>query len=502
MDVRAIAGEVASIETGALIVNLFEGVTQPGGATGAVDSALDGAITKLISDGEVNGKKGELTLIHTLGKMPADRVIVAGLGKQDKLSVEVVRQVMGEVSRMVRRLNVKRAATIAHGAGIGGMDPRAAGQAIAEGTYLGLYTFRKYKTAGDDDNELDEMLVVEREQDKVAAIQAGIDRGQVLAEATIIARDMSNEPGNVLTPTEMAERAQKVAQESGLGFEVLDSPEMGELGMGALLAVAAGSNRPPKFIIMRYLGDPGNASNNVALCGKGITFDSGGISIKPAEGMGAMKGDMAGGASVIGAMKAIAALKPRINVMALIPATENMSGGSATHPGDVVRGMTGQSIEIDNTDAEGRLVLADAIGYARQHDQRRIVDVATLTGAAVVALGNTSAAIMGNDQEMIDRVIQAGEGTGEKFWQLPMFEEYLELIDSDIADLKNTGGRPAGTITAGYFIREFVGDLPWVHLDIAGMARTDKERGYIVKGHTGFPVRTLVKLVEDLAENP
>jgi leucyl aminopeptidase len=276
---------------------------------------------------------------------------------------------------------------------------------------------------------------------------------------------------------------------------------MAELGMGALLAVAAGSDQPPKFIVMQYQGDPANESNNVALCGKGITFDSGGISIKPAEGMGAMKGDMAGGASVIGAMRAIAALKPKINVMALIPATENMSGGSATRPGDVVRGMTGKSIEIDNTDAEGRLVLADAIGYARQHGQRRIVDVATLTGAAVVALGNTAAAVMGNDQDLVDRVIKAGESAGEKFWQLPLFEEYREQINSDIADMKNTGGRPAGSITAGYFIQEFAGDVPWVHLDIAGMARTDRERGYIVKGHTGIPVRTLVNLVVDMAEN-
>ena len=504
MEIKAIRGNVTSIETGALIVNLFEGVTQPGGATGAVDAALGGAITKLISEGETRGKKGELTLVHTLEKLPADRVIVAGLGKQEKFSPEVVRQVMGNAARFVARLNVRRAATVAHGAGIGGMDPQASGQAIAEGAYLGLYTFRRYKGANDDDqaHEIDEISVVETDGDKIAALQQGIDRGRLLAESVNIARDMANEPANVLTPTEMAERARQMADAAGLEFSVIDKPQMVEMGMGALLAVAAGSDQPPKMIVMQYRGDPANESNSVALCGKGITFDSGGISIKPAEGMGAMKGDMAGGAAVIGAMKAIAALKPKINVMAVVPATENMSGGSASRPGDVVRGMTGKSIEIENTDAEGRLVLADAIGYARQHNQRRIVDVATLTGAAVVALGHTTSAVMGNDQALVDRVIKAGEATGEKFWQLPMFEEYREQIKSNVADIKNTGGRPAGSITGGYFIREFAEEVPWVHLDIAGTSRTDKSGGYMVTGATGVPVRTLVHLMLDLAENP
>jgi len=504
MEIRAATGDVTAIETGALIVNLFEGVTHPGGATGAVDAALDSAIAKLIGEGEIKGKKGELVLIHTLGKLPAARVIVAGLGKRDKFSPEVVRQIMGDAARFVRRLKVRNAATIAHGAGIGGMDVETSGQAIAEGTCLGLYTFRQYKSANDDEaaHKVEEMLVVERDDSKIGALQEGIDRGCLLAESAIIARDLSNEPSNVLTPTEMAERARQVAEAGGLELSVIEKPQMAELGMGALLAVAAGSDQPPKLIVMQYRGDPENEPNNVALCGKGVTFDSGGISIKPAKGMAAMKGDMAGGASVIGAMKAIAALKPKINVMALVAATENMPGGSATHPGDVVRGMTGKSIEIDNTDAEGRLVLADAIGYARKHGQRRIVDVATLTGAVVVALGNTTTAVMGNNQALVDRVIKAGEAAGERIWQLPMFEEYRELNKSNIADVKNTGGRAAGTITGAYFISEFAEDVPWVHLDIAGTSSTDKDKGYLVTGATGVPVRTLVNLVLGLAENP
>ena len=407
MEIRAIAGDVASIETGALIVNLFQGVTSPEGATGAVDAALDGAISKLIDEGEIKGKKNEMTLIHTLGKMPADRIVVAGLGKQDKFSAEVVRQVMGTASRFVRSLNVKKAATIAHGAGIGGMDPQTSGQAVAEGAILGLHRFDKYKTMDSDPSNIEEMVVVERDADKVAEIQAGIDKGRILAEATNFARDLGNEPANVLTPTELADRARAMADAVGLDFDVLAREQMEELGMGALLAVAAGSNRPPRFIILRYNGDPGNESNNIALCGKGITFDSGGISIKPAEGMGAMKGDMAGGASVIGAMRAIAQVSPKINVMGLVPATENMSGGSAFHPGDVVRTMSGKTFEIISTDAEGRMVLADTLTYARQHNQNRIVDVATLTGAARVALGTLAAAIMGNDQALIDSMIKA-----------------------------------------------------------------------------------------------
>ena len=504
MEIGVVTGDITTLEVGAIIVNLFEGVKQPGGATGAVDAALDGAITGLIEDGEVTGKRSEMTLIHTLGKMSTPRVVVAGLGKQEGFSADRIRQVMGEAGRFIRKLGVRRAATIAHGAGIGGIEPSTSGQAMAEGTLLGLYTFRRYRSRQEDDpeHEVEELQIVERDGGKAALIQQGVDRGRVLAEATIIARDMSNEPANVMNPTEMAERARQVAKETGLEFEVLDKPQMAELGMGALLAVAAGSDQPPKLIVLRYNGDPDNEENNIALCGKGITFDSGGISIKPAAGMGEMKGDMSGGAAVIGAMSAIAQLKPKINIMALVPATENLSGGSATRPGDVVRAMTGKSIEIENTDAEGRLVLADAIGYARKHGRRRLVDVATLTGAAVVALGRTTSAVLGNDQPLIDRVLKAGEAAGERMWQLPLFEEYKELNRSKVADVKNTGGRDAGAITGAQFISEFAEDVPWAHVDIAGTARTSKNSGYLVTGSTGVGVRTLVSLIDDLAANP
>ena len=500
MKVNVSKGTIESIDTDALVVNLFEGVKKPAGATGTVDRLLDGVISQLIQEGEITGKKNETTLIHTLNKMPASRVMVVGLGAKSKFTTDVLRQVIGTAARRLRSVNVKRVASIAHGAGIGGMESTISAQTIAEGALLGLYKFDKYKTLLKNRLSIDELAIVEQDDSKIKQLKEGVNKGQIVAEATNFARDLGNEPANILTPTELADRAERMAKEVGLEYESLDRKQMEKLGMGALLAVAAGSNRPPKFIILKHIGDPKNEGNNLALCGKGITFDSGGISIKPAEGMGAMKGDMAGGASVIGAMMAIAQIKPKINVMGIVPATENMSGGSAFHPGDVVRTMLGKTFEIISTDAEGRMVLADALAYAVEHKQKRLVDVATLTGAASVALGNLAAAIMGNDQSLIDQVIGAGENAGERFWQLPMWEEYREQIVSDIADIKNSGsGRAAGTIAGGYFIQEFAGGVPWVHLDIAALARTDHEKGYIVKGHTGFPVRTLVRLAENLA---
>jgi len=501
VEIRAVAGDVTQQDVGAVIVNLFEGVRQPDGATGAVDRALDNAISSLIADGEIKGKKGELTLIHTLGKLRPKRVMVAGLGKQEEFTPEVVRQVTAEACRLLRSKGVQRLATIAHGAGIGGMDPRISGEAIAEGSLMGLYTFDRYQSQKEGDHkEIQELLVVERDQAKVGELNQGIERGRVLAEATNLARDLVNEPANVLNPTEMAERARQVAQQAGMELEVLDQEQMKELGMGALLAVGAGSVQPPKLIVLKYQGDPEHPENNLGLVGKGITFDSGGISIKPASGMWEMKGDMGGGAAVIGAMKAIGALKPRLNVVGIVASAENMPSGSAQRPGDIVKAMNGKSIEVDNTDAEGRMALADALCYAREKlGVQRLVDMATLTGAVVVALGNLCTGVMGTDQKLVDRLIEAGKRSGEKLWQLPLFEEYKEQNSSNWADLKNVGGRPAGSITAALFISEFAEGAEWAHLDIAGTSMAEKEKGYMVKGGTGVPVRTLAHLALDLA---
>ncbi len=499
MNIGVVAGNIAEHSADAVVVNLFEGVTTPVGATGAVDAALDGAISALISEGEITGKRGEITLIHTLGKIAPKRVLVAGLGKRDDFTLDGVRGVAAETARRMRSAGVKTAATIAHGAGIGGMESWDAAQAVTEGAVMGLYRFDKHKSNSGGNSNLDELIIVEFDESKINMMRRGIESGVAIGNAVNFCRDMANEPANHMTPSDMAERALEVATEHHLELEVLERPRMEELGMGALLGVAQGSDEPPKFIIMRYEGDPRNPHNNIGLLGKGITFDSGGLDIKSAAGMLTMKGDMSGGAAVIAAMQAIGHLSPGVNVTAIVPATENMPGGKAQRPGDVVRAMNGKTIEIDNTDAEGRLVLADAMAYARSIGLTRLVDVATLTGAVSVALGDKCMGAFGNDDYFTQVVVDAANSVGERAWPMPTYDEYKAQYKSDIADIKNTGGRGAGATIGALIIGEFNdGDVPWVHLDIAGVARARGADGYNVKGATGAPVRTLVRLVQSL----
>ena len=364
MEIKVVAGDIAKQDVGAVVVNLFEGVTSPGGATGVVDKAMGGAISALIADGEIKGKRGETTVIHTLGRIPPKRVLVAGLGSAESFTPGGVRGVAAETARHLSAIGVESAATIVHGAGISGLDHKASAQALAEGIVMGMYRFDKYKSNASG-SSLTRISVVEFDESKLSALEQGTNEGCIIGAAVNYGRDMANEPANTMTPSEMAERALEVAQAHGVELEVFERAKMEELGMGALLGVAQGSEEPPKFIIMKYAGDPDDEANNIGLLGKGITFDSGGLDIKNAAGMLTMKGDMAGGASVIAAMQAIAQLKPKINVTCIVPATENMPSGTAQRPGDVVRAMNGKTIEIDNTDAEGRLVLADAMSYAR-----------------------------------------------------------------------------------------------------------------------------------------
>ena len=506
MKINVKAADVTTTATPALVVNLFKGVKTPSGATGAIDKALDGAISQLIKDGEIKGGEGEITLVHTLGKIAPARVVVVGLGSKDKFNSQVARRVSADVVRFLRRRGITKAVTVAHGAGAGGLDPAEAGQAMAEGAILGLYQFGQYRSKsqssnGDEPKKFGELTIAEQDESRSKSIKAGVARGRTMAEAAILARDMVNEPANAMTPTMMAEAAQQVATAGKLEIKVLDNPEMKEMGMGAFMGVAQGTDEPAKMIILKYEGDPAHGDNNLGLIGKGITFDTGGISLKPAGGMESMKGDMAGGASVIAAMQIISQLKPKINVTAIIAATENMPGASAQRPGDVVRAMNGKTIEVINTDAEGRLVLADALCYAREQGITRLVDVATLTGAMVTTLGKACTGVMGNNNELIKQTIEAGNQTGEKFWELPMFDEYQDLIRSDVADMKNSGGRQAGSISAAFLLREFVGGAAWVHLDIAGTSTSEKANGHLVKGATGVPVRTLAQLAVNLAKN-
>ncbi|HEX8355228.1 MAG TPA: leucyl aminopeptidase, partial [Pyrinomonadaceae bacterium] len=331
------------------------------------------------------------------------------------------------------------------------------------------------------------------------AMRGGAERGRVVGESVNFTRDLANEPGAYMTPTIMAERAQEIANEFGLEIDVLDQARMEEEGMGALLSVARGSDQPPKMMVLTYMPEGkqsiGDGEDFLALVGKGITFDTGGISIKPSENMELMKYDMTGGATVLGVMRAVAQLKPSIPVLGVVPSTENMPSGKATKPGDVVRAMTGKTIEVINTDAEGRLILADAVSYAKKLGATRVIDMATLTGAVSIALGDVNTGILGTDQQLIDEVIESGREVGEKFWQLPLDKEYSKQIKSDIADIKNVGGRKAGTITAAAFIKEFADGISWAHLDIAGTAWGDEAKPFRSKGPTGVAVRTLLNFV-------
>jgi leucyl aminopeptidase len=381
---------------------------------------------------------------------------------------------------------------------MGGIEPETSAQAITEGALLGLYSFTKYKKP--EYQNVEEIIIAVTEKESVPILESAIAKGKIVAEATNLARDMVNEPANYMTPSRMAEVAEDIASRYNLECKVFDREDMEAMGMEALLGVAKGSNQPPKLITLAYKGDERSA-RAMGFLGKGITFDSGGISIKPSEGMEDMKGDMAGAAAVMTAVGAIAQLKPKINVTAIIPATENLPSGTALKPGDILRAMNGKTIEVISTDAEGRLILADALSYAVKQGLSPLIDLATLTGACRVALGLLYSGVFGNDRDLIDKVLKAGERTGEKMWQMPMAEEYKEQIKSEIADIKNTGNRYGGAITAALFLAEFVGNTPWIHLDIAGPRLSSKDSGYLVKGATGFGVRTLIELALGEAKN-
>lgn len=497
MEIRVTEGSITEIRSDALIVNLFEGVTSPGGATGAVDSALGGMIADLIGSGEIKGKISETTLIHTCGKIAAKRVLVVGLGKAGEFDLLAARRAAGTAVRFLRKKGIREAATIVHGAGIGGLPIEAASQALAEGSIIADYDPDLYKSEKDVAG-FETITIVERDAARIHVIEAGVRVGAILAEATNRARSLGNEPANHMTPAELAGRARGMADRYGVEIEVFDESWMKDQEMNALLAVAAGSAQPPRLIVMRYRAE--GATRTLGLIGKGITFDSGGISIKPSDGMGDMKFDMSGAGAVIEAMGAIAQLKPKINVIGVVPATENMPSGCAYKPGDIIRTKAGKTVEIVTTDAEGRMILCDAITYARETGAEMIVDVATLTGACVVALGHDYTGIMGNDPALTGAVQEAAEAAGEKVWELPLPAEYMEQLKSDYADLKNCGERWGGALTGGLFLKQFADETPWVHMDIAGPADSSKEKPYRSSGSTGVPVRTLAMLAVRLAE--
>src|SRR5438309_3820680 len=507
MDIQVTNNAVKKVISDVLVVSAARTKTAEGKPKVAlaksaqhVDGLLGGLLAQICADGEFKGNLGEMTTVYTMGKLSAKRLILVGLGKQETLNAQSVRRASAIAARHAQKTGAHSIALDLDGDTFG-VSKAASDQAQTEGALLGLYSFRKYQQTSDNVNGqgVTKITFIADETSK-AEVEAAVQRGNAMAEATNFARDLVNEPPNVLTPTELSNRASAMARQFGLECEILDRPQMQELGMGGLLAVAQGSAEPPKFIILHYRGASQNTSKGMALVGKGITFDTGGISLKPAERMHEMKGDMAGAAAVICAMQAIAALKPAINVTALVSSAENMPSGTAYRPGDILRIMNGKTIEIVNTDAEGRLVLADALSYAARESLSPVIDVATLTGGIVIALGSVMSGLFCNDDELSDELIAAGRAAGEKFWRMPLDEEYAEQIKSDVADIKQTGGRPASSVTAAKILENFVGDAKWAHLDIAGTDFVDNPKPYQGKGATGFAVRTLVELAARLAK--
>lgn len=480
-----------------LIVNLFEGVKKPSGATGTVDKALNGAISRAIARGEATGKLGETIVIHTLGKLPADKVAVVGLGPAGSFHEMEIRKASAAAILESRKLKARKVGTIVHGAGIAGIEPEKASQALAEGTILALYEFNRYKKSPNPG--IAEIAVVENDRRKVQPFASGIKIGEIIAESQNIARDLTNLPANDLTPDRLDKTITEILKYYKLEDRIVKKSygprDIKKMKMGALLSVSQGSENQPRFIVMKY----GNAPKpKVCLIGKTVTFDSGGISIKPSEGMSRMKGDMSGGGVVVAALIALARANIKTDVWAIVAAAENLPSGKASRPGDVVRAMNGKTIEIISTDAEGRMTLADAICYAEKNGAGLIVDIATLTGASMVAFGDVTSAVMGNDQPTIDRLLDAARTAGERMWPLPLFDEYEEKIKSDIAELKNAGAREGGAITAGMFLKAFVAKARWVHIDIAGREFTDREKFFQPRGGTGHGVRTLIEFCKNI----
>lgn len=493
MDIQTIGGQIKDIKADALIVSLLDwdlAEDKPlTGAVGAVDEALGGAIRALLLGGDLKGKLNKAAVLYPRGAIPAQRVIVVGIGKAHDLTMDKVRQAAGTAVKKARELGARSVATVALGAGGGGLDPKSAAQATVEGIVLALYEFRVHKSTPAENGEVESVTLVEFDAARLLAVKEGARVGRILADATNFTRDLVNQPSNHMTPHSLAHAARDMAEKNGLKCEVLNLEQIAELGMGAMMGVTQGSDEPPQFIILEHKPDAGQP---VIFVGKGITFDSGGISIKPAENMGAMKGDMAGAAAVIGAMQAVAQLDLPLHVVALAPACENLPSGHAYKPGDVLKAMNGKTIEIISTDAEGRLILADALCYADRYKPSAVIDLATLTGACVVALGeNVAAGIFSNDDALSTKLREAGTKAGEKLWPLPLYEEYRDKIKSEVADMKNSGGRSGGVGTSAILLKEFV-SYPWAHLDIAPMEADDNGGPYQPKGATGFGVRTLV----------
>src|SRR5215470_11043644 len=484
----------AAIETEALVSYIFEETDPVQGRVAEIDKSAAGLLRKLATSGELTGKMLEFTLVHAPAGLKAARLLLVGVGKREQFNSAMLRKVAGAALRYLKSRSVKNLALLVRE----GDATDESAQVIAEGILAADFESDKYKTDKKNGKRIESVSIAGYSDAEREAGEKGLAKGRIIAESQNFARDLINEPSNKLTPSILAQKAETMAKAAGLSVEILDEKRIADLKMGALLSVAQGSIEPPRMIVITYnppVAKPG--APVIGLIGKAVTFDTGGISIKPSEGMEKMKYDMAGGATMIGVMRALAALKPGVRVICVVPSTENMPGGRAQKPGDIQTAMSGKTIEVLNTDAEGRLILADAITYAKQLGATHLIDAATLTGAVVVALANVNVGVFGSNQEFTDKLLASAKTTGEKMWQLPMDDEYREFIKGSFADIQNIGsGKGGGSITGAWFIREFAGDTPWIHLDIAGTAWNDDAKPWLAKGPTGVALRTLVHLVQ------
>ncbi|HET7276139.1 MAG TPA: leucyl aminopeptidase [Longimicrobiaceae bacterium] len=501
MDVTVAKTDCTEFKAPLLAVKIFQDEPELIGPVAKLDDKMGGAISEVIRRGDFAGREGQTSLLYPAsGAIAAERVLLVGLGPRSDLDLEKLRRAAGTAVKEAMKLRVGGLASLLHHAELVAdrISPEAAGRAVAEGAVLAAYTFREMKSGPGEGEppivELSDFVVLEKKEQKAAEIEKGVRTGSIIARAENRARDLGNLPGNVATPSYLAETAERIAKQHGMKCTVLGRKELEKEGLETLLTVSRGSDQEPKLIVIEHQGGK-KGDKPLVLLGKGLTFDAGGISIKPANGMEDMKFDMSGGAAVIGAMQGIGELDVAANVVGIIPSSENLLSGSAMKPGDIIRSHLGKTIEVVNTDAEGRLILADALSYLRRFEPAAVVDAATLTGACVVALGHQVTALLGNNDGLLNEVRAAGERSGEKVWPLPMPADYKDLLKSDYADIKNSGGRAAGTITAAWFLREFVGDFPWAHLDVAGTAYGDGKLSYQAKGSTGVPTRIFVEWV-------
>jgi leucyl aminopeptidase len=503
MQIRVEQVDCTEFETPLLVLNVFEGEDSLVGPVAKVDERVGGQLSDLLRRRDFKGSEGETAVLYPAkGSIPAERLLLVGVGKKEALDLEKLRRAAGSAVKQAGKLGVPSFASILHHAEMveDRISAREAAQAVAEGVVLGAYAFdeMKSKKPEDDRKPVGEAIILEKVPAKAQVIEEGTRVGAALARGENLAKTLGNLPGNVATPTYLASTAERIGREHGMTVTILGPAELESEGMHALLAVSRGSDEEPRLIVLEHRRGPAG-QKPLVLVGKGLTFDAGGISIKPAQGMEEMKFDMCGGAGVLGAMQAIGELGVETNVIGIVPSSENLLSGAAMKPGDIISSHLGKTIEIVNTDAEGRLILADALSYAKRFDPAAVVDAATLTGACVIALGHQASAALGNDEALLDELVAIGNRVGQRVWPLPMFDEYRDQIKSDYADLKNSGGRPAGTITAAWFLREFVGEFPWAHLDIAGTAYGDGKLSYQAKGSTGVPTRLFVEWVRSRA---